>query len=359
MNILLITNDWKPKRGGISTYLRSLVENLDHKFFIYGPSWIEGNDAYPAADTFIINPRKVFEDIQKIVNDNQIDIILHGSSNPNFLFVNKLNTLDVPNSPKNVKIPQYMICHGAEFNVLNYIPIVRNLLSRNLDNLNTIFTVSEFSRKKLVDITDTEIINIGAGIEIPNYENNYENNVPLTIGVVSRLVSRKKISWLIDVAHDLKEEGLPIELKILGFGKQENYLKKLSSVSAANVTFIKEETEKDVDEFYRSINLFAMPSKSKYFGVEFEGLGLVYLEAASYGLPVIVGASGGAIETIIPGKTGFVAGDKNILKESILYFLNNPEKIQEFGLNGRKFVEEFYSWEKLIMNLESNIESIK
>ncbi|GIS37648.1 MAG: hypothetical protein Ct9H90mP10_00490 [Actinomycetota bacterium] len=249
MNILLITNDWKPKTGGISTYLRSLVENLDHKFFIYGPSWIEGNDAYPAADTFIINPRKVFEDIQKIVNDNQIDIILHGSSNPNFLFVNKLNTLDVPNSPKNVKIPQYMICHGAEFNVLNYIPIVRNLLSRNLDNLNTIFTVSEFSRKKLVDITDTEIINIGAGIEIPNYENSYENNVPLTIGVVSRLVSRKKISWLIDVAHDLKEEGLPIELKILGFGKQENYLKKLSSVSAANVTFIKEETEKDVDEF--------------------------------------------------------------------------------------------------------------
>ena len=65
MNILLITNDWKPKTGGISTYLRSLVENLDHKFFIYGPSWIEGDGAYPAADTFIINPRKVFEDIQK------------------------------------------------------------------------------------------------------------------------------------------------------------------------------------------------------------------------------------------------------------------------------------------------------
>ena len=36
MNILLITNDWKPKTGGISTYLGSLVENLDHKFFIYG-----------------------------------------------------------------------------------------------------------------------------------------------------------------------------------------------------------------------------------------------------------------------------------------------------------------------------------
>ena len=98
-----------------------------------------------------------------------------------------------------------------------------------------------------------------------------------------------------------------------------------------------------------------MPSQSKYFGIEFEGLGLVYLEAASYGVPVIVGASGGAIETIIPGKTGFVAGDKRILKESILYFINNPEKIEEFGLEGRKFVSNFYNWEKLIDKIESNI----
>lgn len=98
-----------------------------------------------------------------------------------------------------------------------------------------------------------------------------------------------------------------------------------------------------------------MPSKSKYFGIEFEGLGLVYLEAASYGVPVIVGASGGAIETIIPGKTGFVAGDKKTLKESILYFINNPQKIEEFGLEGRKFVSDFYNWEKLIDKIESNI----
>ena len=221
MNILLITNDWLPKKGGISTYLTKLSENLNSNLIIYAPNWADGENVIKSKDKFIFNPNKVFQEVQEIVFTREVDLIIHGSSNPNFLFVNKLNTLNVPNSPKNVKIPQYMICHGAEFNVLNYIPIVRNLLSRNLDNLNTIFTVSEFSRKKLVDITDTEIINIGAGIEIPNYENNYENNVPLTIGVVSRLVSRKKISWLIDVAHDLKEEGLPIELKILGFGKKK------------------------------------------------------------------------------------------------------------------------------------------
>tara|TARA_B100000700_G_scaffold24295_2_gene23549 strand:- start:315 stop:1394 length:1080 start_codon:yes stop_codon:yes gene_type:complete len=355
MNILLVTNDWMPKKGGISTYLENIVKNLDHKFIVYGPNWVEGENTFNADVNFLFNSRKVFKDIQSIVEKNHIDIILHGSSNPNFLFINKLNTLNIPDSPKNIKIPQYMICHGAEFNVLNYIPIIRNALKRNLDNLNKIFTVSEFSRKKLNNITSTDVVNIGAGIELPNYDNNYDRNEFLTIGVVSRLVSRKKISWLIDVTHDLREEGFQIELKILGYGKQESYLKKLSSVSAANVSFIKEENDKDLDQFYKSIDLFAMPSKSKYFGIEYEGLGLVYLEAASYGLPVIVGSSGGAIETIIPGKTGFVAGDKNILKESIIYFIQNPEKIQEFGLDGKHFVKEFYSKEKLIQNIESNI----
>jgi phosphatidylinositol alpha-1,6-mannosyltransferase len=248
-----------------------------------------------------------------------------------------------------------MICHGAEFNVLNYFPIIRTILKKNLNNLNKIFTVSDFSRKKLQDMTETQIHNIGAGINIPNFEKKYELNEGITVGVVSRLVSRKKINWLIDVTHEIREEGIPIELKIFGFGKQENYLRKLSNVSAVDVSFIKEVNEDDLTNFYKSIDLFAMPSKSKYFGIEFEGLGLVYLEAASYGIPVIVGPSGGAIETIIPGKTGFVAGDKKILKESILYFIENPEKIEEFGLEGKKFVNDFYNWDKLLEKIESNI----
>jgi len=355
MNILLITNDWKPKKGGITTYLSNLSENSKNNIFVYGPNWIAGENTFKSTENFLWNPNKVFSDVQKIINENKFDIILHGSSNPNFLFVNKLNTLDIPDSPKNVKIPQFMICHGAEFNVLNYFPIIRTILKKNLNNLNKIFTVSDFSRKKLEYITETQIHNIGAGIDIPNFEKEYEVNEKITIGVVSRLVSRKKINWLIDVTHEIREAGIPIELKIFGFGKQENYLKKLSNVSAADISFLKDEGEDDLSNFYKSIDIFAMPSQSKYFGIEFEGLGLVYLEAASYGVPVIVGASGGAIETIIPGKTGFVAGDKKILKESILYFINNPEKIEEFGLEGRKFVSDFYNWEKLIDKIESNI----
>ena len=354
MNVLLITNDWLPKKGGITTYLNKLAENLNSNIIVYGPSWADGENVIKSKEKFLFSSNTVLQEVQEIVNDREIDIILHGSSNPNFLFVNKLTNLDLPNQPRHIKIPQYMICHGAEFNILNYIPLVRTILKRNLNNLNKVFTVSEFSRKKLIDITSTEVINIGAGADIEEFEKDYKVEGALTVGVVSRFVSRKKINWLIDAVHEINEEGYEIKLNILGFGKQKNYLKKLAGISSAEVTFFDEIEEGDTSDFYKSIDIFAMPSTSKYFGIEFEGLGLVYLEAGSYGLPVIVGASGGSIETILPGRSGFVVSSPKLLKEAILYFTNNPQKIEEFGKANKKFVKENYNWENSIYKLESN-----
>ena len=354
MNILLITNDWLPKKGGITTYLTKVSENLNSNLIIYGPNWADGENLIKSKEKFIFNPNKVFKEVQEIVIEKQIDLILHGSSNPNFLFVNKLTNLQLPNQPRHIKIPQYMICHGAEFNILNYIPLIRTILKRNLNNLNKIFTVSEFSRKKLIDITSTEVINIGAGAEIEEFERDYKIEGALTVGVVSRFVSRKKINWLIDAAHEINQEGYEIKLNILGFGKQENYLKKLAGITSAEVTFFDDLEEEENSNFYKSIDIFAMPSTSKYFGIEYEGLGLVYLEAGSYGMPVIVGASGGSVETILPGRSGFVVSSPKLLKEAILYFINNPQKIEEFGNESKKFVKENYNWEKSIDKLESN-----
>ncbi len=354
MNILLITNDWLPKKGGITTYLTKLSENLNSNLIIYAPNWADGDNVIKSKEKFLLNPNKVFQEVQEIVIQNKVDIILHGSSNPNFLFVNKLTNLELPNQPRHIKIPQYMICHGAEFNILNYIPLLRTILKRNLNNLNKVFTVSEFSRKKLIDITLTEVINIGAGADIEDFQRDYKVDEGLTVGVVSRFVSRKKINWLIDVVHEINEEGYAIKLKILGFGKQEGYLKKLAAISSAEVTFFDDLGEESSD-FYKSIDIFAMPSTSKYFDIEYEGLGLVYLEAGTYGLPVIVGASGGSIETILPGRSGFVVSSPKLLKEAILYFINNPEKIAEFGKENKKFVNKNFRWDQVVTDLEKEI----
>lgn len=342
MRILLITNDWSPKKGGITTYLSNLVASVDHEFIIYAPKWAKGENVINSSKDFFLSSKKIISEIKKIIISENIDTILHGSSNPQFLLINKLDQISNPDNPKNVKIPQFMICHGAEFNILNYIPVVRTILKSSLKKLNKIFTVSEFSKKKLQDITETEIINIGAGIDIPDLKKEVTTKQTIKVGVMSRFVSRKKIDWVIEAVHELKEKGYDIELDILGFGKQQNYLQRLASISSAKVNFIEENMDEDYN-FYQNIDIFVMPSRSKYFGAEFEGLGLVYLEAASHGMPTLVGSSGGAPETVIPGQSGFVVGDKKAIIEGVLYFIENPDKLTVFGNKNRENIENNFS----------------
>ena len=354
MRILLITNDWLPKKGGITTYLSSLVDSVEHKFTIYAPSWAKGANLINSSASFFLNGKDTVKEITDIVYNEKIDIILHGSSNPQFLLVNKLDQILNTENPKSIKIPQFMICHGAEFNILNYIPVVRTLLKRNLNKLNKVFTVSEFSKKKLQDITETEIVNISAGVIIPPAKKEFETEKTLKVGVMSRFVSRKKIDWVIDAVHELKENGHDVELDILGFGKQKNYLQRLSLLSSAKVNFIDEQVDEEYN-FYENIDIFVMPSKSKYFGVEFEGLGLVYLEAASYGIPTLVGASGGSPETIIPGQSGFVVGDKKAVVDGILYFIQNPKELEIFGERNKENILENFSLDVFAQRFESEI----
>ena len=85
---------------------------------------------------------------------------------------------------------------------------------------------------------------------------------------------------------------------------------------------------------YREMTIFAMPCRSRWFGLEVEGLGVVFLEAAASGLPVIGGDSGGAPETVVPGTTGFVVDGDESLAEAIRLLLDDPALAAEMGRQG-------------------------
>ena len=71
----------------------------------------------------------------------------------------------------------------------------------------------------------------------------------------------------------------------------------------------------------------------------------MFLEAAASGLPVLAGDSGGASETVVPGRTGFVVADVDALVEGIRYVLDDPAAAAEMGRRGRERVEREYTWE--------------
>jgi len=89
-----------------------------------------------------------------------------------------------------------------------------------------------------------------------------------------------------------------------------------------------------------------MPSRSRFFGLEVEGLGIVYLEASACGLPVVAGQSGGAPDAVLKGKTGLIVDgtDVNDVANACIDILSDLKNARKMGLAGRSWIESDWDW---------------
>ena len=144
---------------------------------------------------------------------------------------------------------------------------------------------------------------------------------------------------------------------IVGKGRTEPKLRKLADDSDVSVRFEIDVPWKDLAALYRSMDVFCMPCKSRWGGLEVEGLGLVFLEAAAAGLPVLAGSSGGSPETVIPGETGFVVDSVDDIVEGLEIILADRDRARQMGALGRRRVVDEYVWDRVVANLESGFSS--
>jgi phosphatidylinositol alpha-1,6-mannosyltransferase len=82
-------------------------------------------------------------------------------------------------------------------------------------------------------------------------------------------------------------------------------------------------------------------------GLEVEGLGIVYLEASSCGLPVLAGNSGGAPDAVVQNETGLVVNGTNDqqIASAAIQLLTNVEASQKMGAVGRQWIVDNWRWE--------------
>jgi phosphatidylinositol alpha-1,6-mannosyltransferase len=94
-------------------------------------------------------------------------------------------------------------------------------------------------------------------------------------------------------------------------------------------------------------DIFAMPSRSRFGGLEVEGLGIVYLEASACGLPVIAGESGGAPDAVIEGVTGFVVDGTSTeqIANRAIQLLRDEKLRRGMGSAGRAWIEKEWRWQ--------------
>ena len=161
--------------------------------------------------------------------------------------------------------------------------------------------------------------------------NNYKNHV-LSVG---RIIERKGFHYLIDAITLVRNEIPDVRLTIIGDGPYRNKLEKKIKDNnlEKNVILLGEISDEELANAYKNSNLFVLANVMLKNG-DCEGCPNVFVEASSYGIPVIGGIEGGASSAIIDQKTGFLINPKEVkyLSTKIILLLKNKSIAEKMGL---------------------------
>ena len=155
--------------------------------------------------------------------------------------------------------------------------------------------------------------------------------------------------------RNLKQKYPDIVYICIGYGDEEDNLKKLVKELDLNlqVMFFKDISDDLKNALIAKSNIFVMPSIIHKKSVE--GFGIVYLEAAQYGIPSLGGKDGGASDAIDHNKTGLICDGNNLedIYSSLDSMIENKKYI-EFGRNAKEYVSKF-EWKKILENYKKII----
>jgi phosphatidylinositol alpha-1,6-mannosyltransferase len=341
MRLLLITNDYPPKPGGIQQYLGNIISVYPDEWHVIAPAdaAAEYDERVSRHHTAFMWPTpQVGAWIQDRAADFGPDVILFGAPYP-------LPFLG-PGLRERLKVPYGILSHGAEVTLPAAAPGTRQAIAKALRDADVRFAVSRFTAGRVQKLTGRDVVFVGAGVDITTFTPppNGNNDIPV-VGCVSRFVPRKGQHRLIEAASRLP---FPVEVLLVGTGRTEGHLSRLADKLGVRTRFAVDVPWSDLPGLYRQMDVFCMPCRSRWGGLEVEGLGLVFLEAAATGLPVLAGSSGGSPETVIPGETGFVVHSTNDIVQGLEMLLHDPDGARAMGTAGRRYVEEVFTWPKVV-----------
>ena len=170
-----------------------------------------------------------------------------------------------------------------------------------------------------------------------------------TILFVGRLIERKGVEYLIQAMPYVLRK-VKARLVIVGEGHRRPFLEELVAREGLKdvVQMVGKVSEESLKRWYEICDVFVLPAVVDSKG-DTEGLGVVLLEALSYGKPVVASNVGGIPDIVIDGQTGLLVPEKDpkALGDAIVYVLTHEHFSQRLGEKGRKYVEEQFGWEKI------------
>ncbi len=379
MTHLLVTNDFPPKVGGIQAYLWELWRRMDPSSFA-----VLTASSHPDAPAFDAEQKGLGFRIERVrapvllptpATVRRIrDTALHlGAS---LVVLDPALPLGLV-GPALGGLPYAVVLHGAEVTVPGRLPGSRHALAYVLSRSVLAVCAGGYpaaEARRVAGAHMPPVVEVPPGVDIDRLTPltaaaRRKGRVALGLPVegpvvvsVSRLVPRKGMDVLIDAAAALVPSFPDLTVVIGGTGRDRARLEARVRASGAPVHLLGAVSPDDLPQLYGVADVFVMACRDRWLGLEQEGFGIVFLEAAACGVAQVAGRSGGAAEAVLHGQTGLVVddpADPGQVAAALRRLLTDDELRRRMGRAARRRARTGFDWDLLAHRLASALQDVE
>jgi phosphatidyl-myo-inositol dimannoside synthase len=356
-SVLVVTNDFPPRVGGVQQYVWNLVRHLPpDRVAVLAPSWPgwrehDGAQPFPVhrwPARFLWPTPDLARRVRAVARGHRADLVLFGHGFPLGLLAPDLAARG---------LPSVVLTHGAEL-WLARSPGTAAGLRRAFRSARAVTAVSRFMARALRPLVPgpVPLQVLPPGVDVERFTPSVDAG-PIrerlglgdrtVIVCVSRLVPRKGQDSLIAGMALIRDLVPDAFLLIVGGGPDRRRLQSLAGAAPpGSVVFAGEVPDGELPGYHAAGDLFAMPCRSRWAGLEVEGFGIVFLEASASGRAVVAGRSGGAAEAVQDQVTGLLVegGEPKAVALAISGLIRDPDLRARMGTAGRARVERSFTW---------------
>jgi phosphatidylinositol alpha-1,6-mannosyltransferase len=360
--LLLVTNDFPPRQGGIQSFLWELIRRLPPEQVAVYSSTHPGAERFDAQLSFPVrrHPTGLLVPTpaarQRVLHARAefgSGVVWFGAAAPLGLLGGSLRAAGARRLVAST--------HGHEVGWA-MLPGARQALRRLAGELDVLTYLGEYTRQRLARVLPdgVRLERLTPGVDTETFHPSVDGAAvraqhgltgrPVIV-CVSRLVQRKGQDALIRALPAIRERVPEVALLLVGGGRYRQRLDRLARGIgvAEHVRFAGSVPFAELPRHYAAGDVFAMPCRTRRFGLDVEGLGMVFLEASATGLPVLAGNSGGAPDAIRPQVTGELVDGRDIaaIADLLAGLLTDPERARRLGAAGRQWVEQDWQWDRI------------
>ncbi|MDX6318242.1 MAG: phosphatidyl-myo-inositol dimannoside synthase [Nocardioidaceae bacterium] len=358
--VLVVTNDFPPRIGGIESFVYTLCCSLPSSEVVVFTSRMAGARQvdraleYPVVrdrSRVLVPTPRMGRAVRSIAREHGCDRVLFGAAAPLGLLAPGLRRAGIR--------PLVALTHGHEV-WWAALPGARAALRRIGDGVDVLTYVSEFCRERISPALSApaaaRMVRLSPEVDVGRFTPQVDGapwrrrwrvgDRPVVLSA-ARLVARKGHDTLLRAWPRVLSACPDAVLVIVGDGPMRQALQRAVRREglSASVRMVPGVPWSQMPGVYAAADVFALPCRTRLLGLQPEAFGIVFLEAAASGLPVVAGASGGVPETVLDGRTGYVVDPRELdqLVRRIVSLLSSPATAGAMGARGRREVSAHHA----------------